>query len=314
MKIKLTAVLLMLSLLFSLASCVDITEVAQTDDETDNYFFQDDLVVTDYDGNTFTLASMPKRVVCVTPVAAEIISGIGASAYIVACGAMSKDLIKGNNRTEIIDFFTAENIIALSPDMVFVSPLYSLYGTVAEEVKAAGIRIVSVADSGDLDTVYSNIRFFGSIMFKTAAAEQLVGEVQHKIKSANNLARYKGLTLKVYIENYASGSAFASDTILDDLAKELCMNNVYGDKEGVIAVDHGSTAQLDPEFIIAVKNNAADKNTDFKNRDGWADVMAVKNGKIVHVERRSATLPTQGILRALDAIMLEAGLIVQGAE
>lgn len=305
MKNKLTAAVILFLLVFTLVSCNSVTAsvTEDTKDETENYFFQDDLVVTDAKGNTFTLSKAPERVICATPVAGEILAGIGASMNVVACDVLSSAFLEGNGKAEVVSFVDAAVLLSYSPDAIFVSPKFYVPEATLAGLEQAGVKVIHVCDEGGIDAVRSNIRFFGSVMFKNAAAESLIEEFNGRLALAKAEASVKNTALRVYIEHSPGIYAMSSASLVSQLCEYVGFTNLYRSEDVRVPAISIATAQLDPELVVSIFSGADYSVSEVSSRAGWENVTAVKTGKIIHIDYYIATLPTPGCAELLFEIL-----------
>lgn len=308
---KLCAVILAASAL-ALCGCVDLVGRFYPEDTTDTdtpAFVPVDveegsIYFKDFDGNVITLTEAPKSVASLSPVATEIICGIGAGRYISVINASSSKVDGAPISAEVVSDYNAETdkIIALAPKIVFYST-DSLSLISVTLLQNAGLTLVRIPEKGNVQTAESNIRFISSLMYRDSFGEKLIEEMRAEIEKMKTAADIVGVRKKVYIENSASYSAIGGDTIISELCSYAGADNVFADRPTVFLASAAMIAAPDPEAIIVLTDNVEDFNIDsVRKREGLEGVYAVRTKAIYPINKTQATRPTQNIVYALRAI------------
>jgi len=207
--------------------------------------------------------------------------------------------------------FSAEKIIALKPDVLFVAEwTYSALKTARDQIEAAGIPIVVIDYNAQLlERHLASTRAIGKVMGTEARAEDLAGLYDREYKNVlSRIAKAGGAHKKVYVELGQAGPETVgnsySGTMWGKLITTLGADNLADGKlpgpwgpinaEAVLAEN--------PDFIFMAGSSWVNKPKAVKTgydvtpevtrqslapyaqRAGWGSLKAVKNGEIHAIE------------------------------
>lgn len=261
------------------ASETETTEEAKNDgaDSAETAAFP--ITVTDAIGNEITLEEAPARIVTLSPVTTEILYGLDLGDEVV--GRTDND----NYPPEVAEkpsvgdmMFSAEEVIALNPDIVFAHGS-SMYGTEAqiEQLEAAGVKVFVVENAESMDAIYSTFEAVGEVTGKSEEAEKLVKQVQDEIAA-----------IQAKVEGLANRSAFivvgaepdlyvvGQDNYMDEMLELINVENkvtesgwVQFSAEDFVAANPDTMVFTYPSDVDVIKANPV-----------FADMVAVKNGAL----------------------------------
>ncbi|MBQ8137148.1 MAG: ABC transporter substrate-binding protein, partial [Clostridia bacterium] len=163
--------------------------------------------------------------------------------------------------------------------------------------------------------IYTDILLLGSLTGKQENAQQLVDEMRNTIAEIGARAGAAGKT--VYFEEsplqWGLWTAGAG-TYMDDLAKLVGLNNVFGDLEGHNAVSEDAVIMRDPDIIITTTQYYGGElypDQEIAARAGWGDLTAVKEGRVAYDPTNAINLPGP---RVVDVARLLYDLAAAEAE
>lgn len=267
------------------------------------------VTVTDSLGNEITMEEAPERIVTLSPVNTEILYGLGLGDEIV--GRTDND----NYPAEVAEkpsvgdiMFSAEEVIALEPDIVFAHSS-GMYGTEAqiEQLEAAGVKVFVVENAESMDAIYSTFEIVGEVTGKTTEAKQLVADVKEEIaavqeKVADQEKRSAFIVVGTNPEIYVVGQ----QTYLSEMLSLINVEN---------KVTEPGWIQFSPEDFVAANPDAMlftypEDVENVKSQAAFTDMNAVKNDalKLVDGDTTSRQGPriAQGLESMAKAIYPEA--------
>ena len=207
--------------------------------------------------------------------------------------------------------FSAEKIIALKPDVLFIAEwTFNALKTARDQIEAAGIPIVVIDYNAQvLERHLASTRAIGKVMGTDARAEELASLYDREYKNIlARIARAGGPRKKVYVELGQAGPDTVgnsySGTMWGKIITALGAENLADGKlpgpwgplnaETVIAADPDLIFIAGSSWVnrpLAVKTGY-DATTDvtrkslapYAQRAGWAGLKAVKGGEVHAIE------------------------------
>jgi iron complex transport system substrate-binding protein len=208
--------------------------------------------------------------------------------------------------------FSAEKIIALKPDVLFIAEwTYKSLQTAREQIEAAGIPIVVIDYNAQLlERHLSSTRAIGKVMGTEARAEELVKLYEREYNGVlARIAKAGGPShKKVYVELGQSGADTIGNSYSGTMwGKMLTTLGAVNVADGKLP---GPWGQLNPEAVLAdnpdlifiagsswvnkpkAVKTGYDATPDitrkslapYAQRAGWANLNAVKNGEVHAIE------------------------------
>ena len=240
----------------------------------------------------------PKSIVALSPSAAEILFTIGAGDQVSAVSeftdfpeeAKAKPVVGGFDGKTL----SLETIMSFRPDLVYLTE--GMHNFLIATLEANGIAYyVSKGDS--IASVEKEILEVGKITGHEKEAAKVVDGMEKKLKKAVTSAHKGGAAnsdshVNVYWEvwNAPYMSAGAS-SFINDVIKAAGGENIFADLPDTYPmVSEESIISRQPAVILipASTGMAADA---VGLRNGWADIPAVKNGKVFVVDDNVYTRP-----------------------
>ena len=277
-------------LLFNSIACRSGIENEQNSDSATREF-TDDL------GKKINLPQDVKRVVSLAPNLTEIIFAVGAGEKLVGVTTFCNYPAKANEINKIGDTLkpNIENIIALKPDVVFVTTASQLE-SFSKTLDQQGTKVF-VTNPKSLDSIYKSIETIGDILGKKENAANIVSEMKKRVETVENkTAKAEKITTFVQIDKslYTIGqSAFLTDIVSKaggiSVTNDVPMDFPMLTKERAI--------KLNPQTIILSESpDNNEPNDAFKNSD------AVKNNKIYKINADILSRPGPRIVDGLEQI------------
>lgn len=264
---------------------------AETAKSTDEAFL---VMVTDATGEEIAIESKPERIISLMPSNTEIAYELGLGKEIV--GVLESD----NYPEEVLEKekvgnmeLNVEKIIALKPDLVLSHAARIESGAQAfEQLKNAGITVLTVNDAQNFDQVYESIAMIGKATGNMEKAEQLIKGMKEKIAEIQTKVADVPEQRTVFVEVEPAPEIFSTgkNTFMNEMLGIVNAKNIVDDKDGWVKMDQEAIIERNPDVIITTYGYFVEDAVDrIKNREGWQDISAIKNNRVMDVDSDSVT-------------------------
>ena len=222
------------------------------------------------------------KIISLSTTHTEIIQSLGAENTLVGVDAFSEV----DFPVEIIDAYTvtAEELVPLNPDIVIIA--FDFNGIV-EGLKAQEINYVLLPPAKNLEDVYAQISTIGDIVNKKNEASSTIRDMKLEINRIINNSNYQDVN--VYHEiGYTYGIySVNSESLIGEIYNLLGVTNIANSEEdpygsGYPALSEEMVIESDPDFIVVGHSDYLNK--DLSIRDGWGDISAVQNSRVVFLD------------------------------
>ena len=233
-----------------------------------------------------TLDAEPQRIVSMSATATEMLFAIGAGDKVIAVDNFSNYPAQ-TAELEKVDAYqpNVEAISSLEPDLVIIS--YDP-GNLVEQLNALSIPVFAAYAVSNLDGAYEQLEQLGALTGRLAEAVQLSATMQAEIaeivagvtKTEPPLTYFYELdpTLYTITSNTFVGGVMASLGLVS-VADGVEAGNDYPQLSAEVLVDK------DPSIIfLADTKCCAQSLQTVAERDGWAELTAVKTGSVVELD------------------------------
>ena len=278
---KLVSLMLALLILFSLG-------LAQAEPVT----------IVDMFGRESVITEPVTRIVALTPADCEILCALGCEDALAGRGPYC-DYPSGILDVPVVESgaeMNLEQIIALEPQVLLLSDMaHTLENTLALE--RAGIKVVTSSADG-INSVFASIRIIGKLMGKDAEAEALVSDMQStfddiRARSASSAALGKTVYFEISPLQWGLWTG-GSNTFMDEIAQMCGVKNLFADVDSWAEVSEEQVLERNPDFIVTTTMYYGEgplPDEEILSRESWADVTAVKNGRVYHAGSDEFTRP-----------------------
>ena len=249
------------------------------------------LTIADDAGRTVTIEKEPQRIISLASSNTELMYAVGLQDKLVAVDdysdyppeAKAKEKVGGFSKPNV------EKIVSLAPDLLLATQIHTK-GVVAD-LEKRGLKVV-VIQPPKLDRVPDNLLLLGRLAGKTAEAEKAANEMKRRIQAVTD--KMVGIPkVRVYFELGPDFTSAGSDTFLDDMIAKAGGENIARGAAGSWPkLSPEAIVLQDPQVIILgdMGSEAGGVTQEMvKNRPGWANITAVKNGRIVPSVNRDLT-------------------------
>ncbi len=264
------------------------------------------VTVIDMKGREITLPAKVERVVALSAADCEIIYALGAGDLLVGRGeycnwpaeALDVPAVESGMQTNV------EEIVALRPDVVFLSTMNQTLETV-QKIEAAGIVTVA-CEAASIEDTYTAITLIGGSLGKSAEAAAVIGDMkagfEEAAAAAQALPSSAGKTVYFEVSPLEYGLwAAGGGTFMDEIAAMLGLENIFADVDGWAEVSAEQVLSRDPDYIITTAMYYGESDTpveEILGRDGWQSIAAVQNGRVLQVDADAITRPGPRLAQA----------------
>jgi len=247
----------------------------------------------------------PQRVVCLTAETAEIAYAVGAGERVVGVPGTARRPEGAQEKARVGGFttFRIDRILALEPDLVLA--FSDLQRDVVGELIAAGVGVLCT-NQRSVDDILRVILLIGSALGCEAAARDVIADMRDEIKQIREYSSVWPDRPRVYFEEWMdpliAGIRWVSELIEIAGGRDVFAEvRERGDAEGRI-VSPDEVVRRDPEIILASWCGKPVDATAIASREGWADVAAVRAGRIYEIEGEDVLSPGPSIVHGLRRI------------
>jgi iron complex transport system substrate-binding protein len=255
------------------------------------------LTVRDALGRTVTVPRPPRRIVSTAPSVTEILFALGLGRWVVGVSDADDyppEGLEGKARVGGV-ILNAERILALRPDLVV--GVASLQQGQLERLIRLGLPVLAV-DARSLEETLLQVLILGRVTGSEPAAEQLVAGLRARMAEVQRRVhgRYGP---RVYVEIWDQPlQTAAAGTFIDDLVRRGGGRNLFADLRGWPQVAPEAVIRRDPEVILLTYPGRGRVVA----RPGWAQVTAVRRGRIHELDPDLVSRPGPRLVDGLERI------------
>ncbi|MGN6116771.1 MAG: cobalamin-binding protein [Nitrobacter sp.] len=249
----------------------------------------------------------PRRIVCLTEETVETLYLLGEQDRIVGVSgyAIRPPQVR-REKPRVSAFISADvpKILALEPDLVLA--FSDMQADIAAALVRAGIA-VHAFNHRDIAGILAMIRTVGALVDAATRADALVAQYERRLADIAAIRR-AGPRPKVYFEEWddplISGIGWVSELIGiaggDDVFPDLRQQKAAKDR--IVTLDAVRAAM--PDIILASWCGKKVVPEKIRQRPGWSEIPAVRNGRIVEIKSPLILQPGPAALTdGLDAIV-----------
>ena len=249
----------------------------------------------------------PERIICLTEETVETLYLLGEDRRIVGVSgyAVRPPQVR-REKPRVSAFISADvpKIVALRPDLVLT------FSDLQADIVAELIRnnvAVHAFNQRDVVGIFDMIRTLGALVGAAGRADQLAAGFEQRLATIASTPRH-GTKPKVYFEEWddpiISGIGWVSELIEiaggEDVLPKLRFQQAAKDR--IISPD--TVRNTAPDVILASWCGKKVEPDRIRNRPGWSDIPAVRNGRIVEIKSPLILQPGPAALTdGLDAIV-----------
>ena len=222
------------------------------------------------------LETAPQRIIAFDAAAVEILYAIGAGDKIVGTHSFVLYPPEVSNVVKVGDAFNldVEKVADLEPDL-----FYTFFDMNNPQLEALGIPILYLESPATLNEIPDRMRMWGKIADETEKAESLARMTE--MSYADLKGRLAGVQQgpRVFYDTFDFWTP-GPDTFQGDFFATLKAENIAYDISGWAQLSAEILVERDPEVIFLTPFGDP---TTYTDNPAFADVSAVKNGRIYNI-------------------------------
>ena len=255
-------------------------------------------------GRSVVLEQAPQRIVVIFPSNTEIAFALGLGERIVAVGgrvqwppeAQAKPSVGGALG------YSAEAVAALRPDLIVLTPSHRTALSLIDPFERLGVPLL-VLHHPDQPAILRNIALLGEATGREAAAAAIVDGMRAQLEAVRG--RLRGAPpRRVYLETAAAARGAFQTVGTGHYASDALAwaggENVFADLSGAAQVSGEAIFARDPDVIVSLQKVPRGVEA-IAARPGWAALRAVREGRVVVLERRHFLIPGPRQIEAVQA-------------
>lgn len=257
-------------------------------------------------GTPITLPAKVERIVSMAPSTTEVLIDLGIANKIIAADTNTK---KDGLLKQDIPYFDmmkpdAEKLIALKPDVVFISGMSNAKGnTPFSPLIDAGICVINIPSSSSIEAIYLDIAYIAAAVKQEKNGANIIANMKKEIEAVQK----KGATIAqdkkktVYFEIGAAPYMYSlgTGTFINEMIEIIGAQNILADQKSWVSVSDEMVLAKDPDVILTNVNYIPNPIDEIMARAGWASLKAVKGKKVFGIDTNSSSRPNHNIIKAL---------------
>ncbi|TDG00432.1 ABC transporter substrate-binding protein [Paenibacillus piri] len=252
--------------------------------------------VKDATGKEFTFNKAPERIVSVSPSETETLFALGLGDRVIGvsdfCDYPAEALTKPKMGSIVKP--NEEALIAANADVVLSG--VSLKVPVVEQLRGLKVNVFKV-EPKTMNDVMDNILMFGRLFDKQEQAEQLVAVMKANRQKVTDAVKdlKPEQKKKVFIE-FSPGWTVGKGEFIDELIALAGGVNIAADQQGYNEINEEKVIAANPQVILYPDNLLDDKSKKtldqvIKERSGWGGIEAVKNNRLIGLDKNLMSRP-----------------------
>ena len=261
-------------------------------------------MVTDEIGRRVEVPVDVRRVVSLAPNVTDILYSLGAGAKIAGVTDFAA-IPPGNSPKPIVGEPldpSLERIVALKPDLVFASRTINREQTV-ESLEQLGIPVY-VTDAHSVEGMLHSVRRVADLIGMAPAGEQVVSRLQEQLNALRAQLAGRPVKRVLFVVWEDPLITTGEHTFIADALRWAGARSAVKLQEGWPHLSLEEVVYLQPEYLIfpATSSGAAGNIAQaLRNRAGWRDLKAVREGHVVLVSD-AINMPSPKLVGAIEQL------------
>lgn len=259
-------------------------------------------------GELVTIPAPPRRIVSQTLGTDEILFDICERERIVAFSEVALDpkyspLATSLRDARALSTRTAEEIIQLDPDLIFVAS-YSR-AELVEQLKSTGTTVFRFTNFSRLEEIARNIRGVGRAVGEEARAEELAVRMERELESIRAGIPPAAKPPRVMLYG-RSGNTAGADTSFDAVARAAGAVNVTAEKglKGYPKISAEQLTEWQPDYIVvgAEEGKFEEAKRRLLDDPAVAATDAARAGRVIVLDNRYLLSVSHYVVRAVRGL------------
>ncbi len=255
-------------------------------------------------GNEIQLPERMEKIVSLSSQFTQILVDLGLGDKIVAIDTYSAPMEGIKEGLPAFDILSPdmEMLLSLEPDVVFATTMSIVAGNDPfKPLKDMGICVVYTPVAETLADILLDLEFFFKATGSVEKGVKMVNSFNQELMELKELASGIQDKKKVYFEISALPSlySFGNSVYLNEVIELVGGENIFKDEKGWLAVTEESVIQKNPDVILTNNTYIEKAEEEIKNRKGWEEVTAIKNGAIYVIDNGSSSISNHLLIKAV---------------
>lgn len=232
-----------------------------------------------------TIQDEPERIVSLSPTTTEILYAVGAGDDVVAVDDYSNYPEEAPLKEGLSGYTpNVEAVLEYDPDLVI---LMTKGEGIVEGLTAAGVPVLVIPASVDLENTYEQIELIGEATGNTEQAievvEEMKGDIEEAFASVPQELREAGLTY--YHELGSSYHSVSGITYIGQIYSAFGLESIAPGDDDYPQLTSEAVVAANPDiiFLANTKAEAMDAET-VASRPGWETIDAVRNDQVINLD------------------------------
>ena len=235
----------------------------------------------------------PKSIVALSPSAAEILFTIGAGDQVSAVSEFTDYPPEAKVKPVVGGFdgktLSIETIMSFKPDLVYITE--GMHNFLISTLESNGIAYY-VSKGESIASVEKEILDVGKLTGHEKESKKVVDDMEKKLKKVAGAAAKKGDVVKVYWEVWnAPYMSAGAASFINDVIKAAGGENIFADLPDAYPMVSEETIIAREPSVILIPASTGMAASAVGQRNGWAEIPAVKDGRVFVVDDNVYTRP-----------------------
>jgi len=201
-----------------------------------------------------------------------------------------------------------EKILSLEPDLVLAHA--SVNDNAVQPLRDVGLSVLVLPEAQSFDGTYAVLRMLGQALGAQEQAEEVIQQME--AKKADIVAKVADIPetekVRVWVEVSPDLYTAGSGTFIDDLIRLAGGINVAAEVEGWAQLSEEQVIAAQPDVIITTYGYYTEEPPAkmIASRKSWADIPAVRDGRIYDVDSDIISRPgprlAEGLLQVAASL------------
>lgn len=237
-------------------------------------------------------AAYPKSIVALSPSAAEILFAVGAGDQVAAVSEFT-DFPEAAKAKPVVGGFdgktlSVETIMSFKPDLVYLTE--GMHNFLIATLESNGIAYY-ISKGESIASVEQEILDIGKLTGHDKEAKKIVDGMEKKLAKVAASAK-KSTPVKVYYEVWnAPYMSVGATSFINDVISKAGGENIFADLSDAYPMVSEEAIITREPAVILLPSSSGQAASSVGLRNGWADIPAVKNGKVIVVDDNFYTRP-----------------------
>jgi cobalamin transport system substrate-binding protein len=265
------------------------------------------LTVKDGLGREVKLNGPAQHVVSLAPSNTEILFAIGAGSQVVGRDQLSDFPEAAKKVTDIgstFDALNTEQIVSLKPDLVLAAEINT--PEQVKQLEGLGLTVYYLKNPLTLEGMYDNLKIVAQLTGHEQEAATLIESLKKRVAAVDEKIAPISSRPNVFYEldgtDPAKPYTAGKGTFITQLIDRAGGHNIAADLDGYPQMSLEQVVAADPAFIILGDARYGVTPESIAQRPGWANLAAVKNGKVMPFNDDLVSRPGPRLVDALEEL------------